>query len=198
LFDQKARTPRALGSTREPAAIVETCTSVSWSGIRARDHLSTLDALSPAADWLSSRSRCTIRAFSLRSCATSRRASAISCAMAGRMRPSFWILSARASVSELARSGAVVLMRCLALIVFGPGSVSLLPATVARPDGGNVAAEIDRQSRQSGFERRFSVRLWAELSHVAPEPILRVARLLETLLQQGLDSFLRCWSLHRS
>jgi hypothetical protein len=40
--------------------------------------------------------------------------------------------------------------------------------------------------------------LEAQLSHVESESILRVSRLLEPLLQERVDSFLRCGSLDGS
>src|SRR5689334_5593905 len=39
-----------------------------------------------------------------------------------------------------------------------------------------------------------AVAIAAQLSQVEPESMLQVSRLFETLLQEGLDSFLRRWS----
>src|SRR4051812_27475241 len=61
-------------------------------------------------------------------------------------------------------------------------------------------AMVSRSMSSTSFQKarkdvRMSVLVAAQLPDVEPEPVFRVSRRLEPLLEQGFDSFLRRWSL---
>src|SRR5690348_43322 len=58
----------------------------------------------------------------------------------------------------------------------------------------HLSAELSRQHAASS-SRSAALGVEAQLSHVESESIFGVSRLLEPLLQEGFDSFLRRWSL---